>query len=109
MLGTHLPDLELLNFEDREIIGSDCFDVSDMMNPVRAIAEQPFSRIFDYCVEIWEIVKPVLCVESPEGFEADESEDHDLETRPKDTLSFAWRALKESRYHPDPSYRQSGL
>lgn len=55
------------------------------------------SIILDHCADIWEIVKQVLCVDSPEGFEMDDSEEHDSSIGPKDTLSFAWRALKESR------------
>lgn len=49
------------------------------------------------CSNIWEAVKEVLCYDSPEG-QQDEAEDTDgILVGLKDTLSFCWRALKESR------------
>lgn len=55
-------------------------------------------RILDCCTKIWEAVKEVLCFDSPEGYEESEEGDNlDLGNGTKDTLSFCWRALKESR------------
>lgn len=48
------------------------------------------------CERIWEEVKPVLCVDSPEGHTDEPVED--LNVGPKDILSYSWRALRESRY-----------
>lgn len=43
-------------------------------------------------------MKDVLCFDSPEGYEESEEGDGlDLGNGTKDTLSFCWRALKESR------------
>lgn len=48
------------------------------------------------CTRIWHEVKPVLCVDSPEGHTDEPAED--LGVGPKDILSYSWRALRESRY-----------
>ncbi|KAF7617583.1 cell cycle-associated protein [Aspergillus flavus] len=52
------------------------------------------SRIVAVCDKIWIEVKPVLCIDSPEGH-TDEPID-DLNVGPKDILSYSWRALRES-------------
>lgn len=54
------------------------------------------ARIVSTCDRIWNEVKPVLCIDSPEGH-ADEPAD-DFTVGPKDILSYSWRALRESRY-----------
>lgn len=53
-------------------------------------------RIVAICDSVWEEVKPVLCIDSPEGHTDDPIED--LAVGPKDILSYSWRALRESRY-----------
>lgn len=53
-------------------------------------------RIVSICDRIWDEVKPVLCVDSPEGHTDEPVED--LNVGPKDILSYSWRALRESRY-----------
>ena len=55
------------------------------------------SQIFQKCVEIWNTVKCVLCVDSPEGHIIEVSDDTSMDVGTKDVLSFSWRALKESR------------
>ncbi|KAB8263233.1 putative death-receptor fusion protein-domain-containing protein [Aspergillus pseudonomiae] len=52
------------------------------------------SRIVAVCDKIWIEVKPILCIDSPEGH-TDEPID-DLTVGPKDILSYSWRALRES-------------
>jgi hypothetical protein len=52
-------------------------------------------RIIAACTRIWEEVKPVLCIDSPEGH-TDDSLD-ELALGPKDLLSYSWRALRETR------------
>ncbi|KAJ5701019.1 hypothetical protein N7493_012065 [Penicillium malachiteum] len=52
------------------------------------------SRITNICEMVWLAVKPVLCVDSPEGH-TDEPAD-DLMVGPKDILSYSWRSLRES-------------
>ena len=54
------------------------------------------SRIASICDRIWHEVKPVLCVDSPEGHTDEPVED--LVVGPKDILSYSWRALRESRF-----------
>ena len=54
------------------------------------------NRLFSCCADIWEVVKPMLCIDSPEGHEDEDEKDYDIGA--KDTLSFSWRALKEARY-----------
>ena len=90
--------MQVLILEDREIIGSPFFKEVYLTKNSNCQTRQLTSRILDYCDDIWEVVKQFLCVDSPEGFEMDDSEDQDSGIGPKDTLSFAWRALKESRY-----------
>jgi len=55
------------------------------------------TRILRACSKVWQIVRTVLCVDSPEGQNFASNEDEAiLDIGVKDTLSFAWRALKES-------------
>ena len=64
------------------------------MNGARADLKQ---KMLACCTDIWEAVKATLCYDSPEGYE-DEAEAVDgLDIGLKDTLSFCWRAVKESR------------
>lgn len=53
-------------------------------------------RIVQVCDKIWNEVKPVLCIDSPEGHTDEPIEE--LGVGPKDILSYSWRALRESRY-----------
>ena len=53
------------------------------------------SRIETCLHRVWEVVKPVLCDDAPEGYLPDEIEGMP-EISTKDTLSYCWRALKES-------------
>lgn len=52
------------------------------------------NRILSICDKVWQEVKPVLCIDSPEGH-SDEPTD-ELSVGPKDALSYSWRALRES-------------
>lgn len=52
------------------------------------------SRIVNICERVWQEVKPVLCIDSPEGHTDEPIED--LSVGPKDILSYSWRALRES-------------
>lgn len=52
-------------------------------------------RIVQVCDKIWNEVKPVLCIDSPEGHTDEPIEE--LGVGPKDILSYSWRALRESR------------
>ena len=54
-------------------------------------------RLFSICSKVWEVVHDVLCSDAPEGFEISEDEVNENDIGTKDTLSFCWRALKESR------------
>lgn len=49
------------------------------------------------CSNVWNDVREVLCIDSPEG-QADEEVDYDMGVGPKDRLSASWRALREARY-----------
>ena len=42
-------------------------------------------------------MKDVLCSDAPEGYDISEDESIEQDIGTKDTLSFCWRALKESR------------
>ena len=55
------------------------------------------SRLLYDCREIWHVIKDILCFDSPEGHSIYDVEEEELGIGTKDTLSFAWRALKESR------------
>lgn len=54
------------------------------------------TRVVFICDKIWNEVKPVLCIDSPEGHSDEPAEG--LSVGPKDILSYSWRALRESRY-----------
>jgi hypothetical protein len=58
-------------------------------------------RISTCCRRTWEIVRSVLCDDSPEGHLPEELEEVDgLDT--KDLLSYSFRSIDESRYYvPD--------
>lgn len=72
--------------------------MSDSSDPEWSARREANDRILDCCTKIWEAVKEVLCFDSPEGYEESEEGDSlDLGNGTKDTLSFCWRALKESR------------
>ncbi|EAW14308.1 THADA/TRM732 family protein [Aspergillus clavatus NRRL 1] len=53
------------------------------------------TRLVCVCDRIWEGVKPVLCIDSPEGHSDEPTEEFNI--GPKDILSYSWRALRESR------------
>ena len=55
-------------------------------------------RMTSSCAGVWEAIKGTLCIDSPEGHQTNDRDEDDLNIGMKDTLSFAWRALKESRY-----------
>ena len=59
---------------------------------------QLHERIYMDSEKVWDAVKEILCIDSPEGHTPEEDEMDDLDVGAKDTLSFSWRALKESRY-----------
>ncbi|SMY23097.1 unnamed protein product [Zymoseptoria tritici ST99CH_1A5] len=52
------------------------------------------TRLFELVVQVWNIVKPILCDDAPEGFVPDALEMSPEST--KETLSYCWRALKEA-------------
>lgn len=58
--------------------------------------ESVHARTVSLCDKIWNEVKPVLCIDSPEGHTDEPTEE--LSVGPKDILSYSWRALRESRY-----------
>jgi hypothetical protein len=62
--------------------------------------QQAQRRIFKSCELAWNLVRHVLCDDSPEGLLPEEMEDIEgLDTR--DLLSYSFRAIHESRYdHP---------
>ena len=57
-------------------------------------------RVASICSRVWDAVKCILCSDAPEGYDINEDEFVEQEIGTKDTLSFCWRALKESRYVP---------
>lgn len=55
-------------------------------------------RILDSCTIIWKAVQEILCYDAPEGAAGPEGEAGEVNINAKDTLSYCWRALKDSRY-----------
>ncbi len=53
-------------------------------------------RIANACSDIWDIVKDVLCNDSPEGHLPEDIEEGDV-IDTKDILSYSFRAIHESR------------
>ncbi|CAZ84999.1 unnamed protein product [Tuber melanosporum] len=59
----------------------------------------PVSRILEYCVEIWQMSKDILCFVSPEGYVPQGMMEEDTGDDGMDTqtvMSYCWRAVKES-------------
>ncbi|EME84523.1 uncharacterized protein MYCFIDRAFT_214770 [Pseudocercospora fijiensis CIRAD86] len=50
--------------------------------------------LFVDLIRVWKLVKPILCDDAPEGYLPEELEETPNST--KETLSYCWRALKES-------------
>lgn len=60
-----------------------------------ALEDDTFSRLAAVLQAVWQVVKPILCDDAPEGYLHDDVDDvSDLST--KDMLSYCWRALKEA-------------
>lgn len=61
----------------------------------------PYEKILACCSQTWDVVKDVLCFDAPEGHvlegESINEEIEETDAGSKETLSFCWRALKESR------------
>ena len=88
----------IINFVSRHVICSSEFR-SLVSNAQRGWSAWncTIDRILVCCGEVWKVVRRVLCFDSPEGFELEDDDDNDVSVGTKDTLSFSWRALKESR------------
>ena len=56
------------------------------------------NRLMRCCSDVWVIVRPILCNDSPEGRGESQDNDDELDVGIKDTLSYSWRTLKEARY-----------
>ena len=57
--------------------------------------ESLLGRLVACLHRVWEVVRPVLCNDAPEGYIPDNADDLQGLTT-KDVLSYSWRALKES-------------
>lgn len=64
-------------------------------------------RVVGVCDRIWEEVKPILCIDSPEGHTDEPIEE--LGVGPKDILSYSWRGLRESRYRESSFYNSNAI
>lgn len=74
-----------------ELASADSFMVDrSFLNPI-------LIRISDSFNNTWRTVHYLLCNDAPEGFVPEDMEE-EPELTTKDALSYAWRALKESRY-----------
>jgi hypothetical protein len=56
-----------------------------------------YQKLIKYCFRVWDTVKEILCVRSPEGQVSIDADADDSDIGAKDTRSFSWRALKEAR------------
>lgn len=52
-------------------------------------------EVFSACVQVWNIVKSLLCSDAPDSFDDNDTGINDVDGR--ENMSFCWRALKESR------------
>ena len=61
--------------------------------------QRVYAKLIACCRQVWYAVRSILCFDAPEGHHVhdDEDDDDEADHRSKDTLSFCWRALKESR------------
>jgi hypothetical protein len=58
-------------------------------------------RIVNACARIWEVVRSILCNDSPEGHLPQDLDESDV-IDTKDVLSYSFRAIHESRYAINP-------
>lgn len=76
-------------------------DYVGSLDPSPAAASQIWEafnrRIFLISSGVWEAVRDVLCFDAPEGHDIGEDDPNEQDIGTKETLSFCWRALKESR------------
>ena len=85
----------------RYVIGRSDFDtsVSKLGDAASHWWRSFHDRLAKCCFNVWKAVRPALCVDSPEGQgDTPDDDDEDLDIGIKDTLSYSWRTLKESRY-----------
>lgn len=71
------------------------YQIQDMKYEKALISSINLSTVLDVCITIWDMVRSILCVDSPET--AYEAEDEDSKEGPKDLLAYSWRALRDSR------------
>lgn len=68
--------------------------IRHVLRHTKATEDNLNSRIYDDLCQVWDVVKPVLCNDAPEGYTVDQAEEGLDST--KETLSYCWRALKEA-------------
>ena len=100
-----VEDLErMLDAAERSLaVAANKYPLHGLLTSVRYIMSYEdssgFGKGLDHLVDclyrVWEIVKPVLCNDAPEGYVPDDT-DELQDVTSKDTLSYCWRALKES-------------
>lgn len=71
------------------------YRLQDLKSEANMIPDTFQSTVLDDCIAIWAMVRPILCVDSPET--AYETEDQEGREGPKDLLAYSWRALRDSR------------
>jgi len=72
------------------------FQLQDVKSQEALISCTDLSTVLEVCITIWDMVRSILCIDSPET--AYEAEDDDGKEGPKDRLAYSWRALRDSRY-----------
>ena len=100
-----LADLErmLENAQASLMAAAKRYPMHGLLTSIRFILAQQASRLLEeesskliHCLRrVWDTVKPVLCNDAPEGYELEDAGEL-AESSSKDTLSYCWRALKES-------------
>ncbi|KAK5111618.1 hypothetical protein LTR85_011796 [Meristemomyces frigidus] len=84
----------------------DRYPVHGLLTSIRYILERETSTLpkvlvlwarLCVCLEtVWEVVKPILCNDAPEGYLPEGLVEKAPDVTTKDTLSYCWRALKEA-------------
>jgi len=54
-------------------------------------------RIFQALHKAWDVLRPTLCSDAPEGYMPEDIDETDGDLDTKDVMSYSWRALKEAR------------
>jgi len=85
-----------LTDDDRYIVSSQYTSSTLIRTSHQKQAREVYTRIQSMLLEVWRLVRELLCNDAPEEMVIEDLDDETTITT-KDVLSYSWRALRESR------------